>query len=318
MSSIGLKVRIQQIRWEAKGIFSYQLVGLNSEQLPAFKAGAHIDLHMPGDMIRSYSLASDPSDLSQYVIAIQREDAGRGGSKWLHDVARVGAVLPISLPKNEFALDEEAEDNLFIAGGIGITPILSMIQLLEKQGKKWTLHYATRSREVTAFARQIDQLDAGRGWVHYSIGGERSIRLNLQHVIESAPIHSHLYCCGPTRMIDEFMVASASLHPSQVHFERFAASADAAAEGGFDVVLAKSGLTVSVAPGQRMLDALLDANVAVPYACSNGICGTCLTKVIRGKPDHRDDFLSDDEKSLGNSIMVCCSGSLSPELVLDL
>jgi vanillate O-demethylase ferredoxin subunit len=318
MSSNLKKVRIQQIRWEAKDIFSYELIEESFAELPVFTAGAHIDLYLPDGKIRSYSLASDPADLSTYVIAIQREDHGRGASKWLHDVARVGTVLPVSTPKNEFELADEADESIFIAGGIGITPILAMIKRLDSQGRKWTLHYATRSREATPFARELDSLAAGRDRVKYSIGGERVNRLNIRKVIASGSNGAHFYCCGPTRMIDEFVTETTSISPAHVHIERFSAVNEAAVEGGFEVMLAKSGVKVKVAPGQRMLDALLDANVSVPYACSNGICGTCLTKVIRGKPDHRDDFLSDDEKALGNSIIVCCSGSLSSELVLDL
>lgn len=312
------KVRIRQIRWEAQGIFSYELVDENRALLPAFTAGAHIDLRMPEGTIRSYSLVGDPTDRSAYVIAVQREEAGRGGSKWLHDQARVGDVLSISAPRNEFSFAEDSDLSVFVAGGIGITPILPMIRHLEVEGKKWILYYATRSREVTAYMHELDTLDAGRCRVNYSIGGERTARLNIRQVIETTDAGAHFYCCGPNRMIDDFVSATASHSPELVHYERFSASSEAAAQGGFDVVLAKSGGTVSVASGQRMLDALLDANVPVPYACSNGICGTCLTKVIRGTPDHRDDFLSDDEKALGNSIIVCCSGSLSPELVLDL
>lgn len=318
MNETTLSLRLKQIRWEAEGICSLELVSAKGELLPEFTAGAHIDLHLPGGMVRSYSLASYQGNRTHYEIAVQREDVGRGGSKWLHDYARVGQIIPVTPPKNDFALVENASESIFFAGGIGITPILSMVQRLDALGKAWTLHYATRSREATAYIEELDRLDNGHGRIHYSIGGERAERLNIKRVIEGAPVGVHFYCCGPTRMIDDYVAAAESRAKELVHYERFAATSEAVTAGGFDIVLAKSGGTVSVAPGQRMLDALLDANVQVPYACSNGICGTCLTEVIKGTPDHRDDFLSDDEKKAGKSIIVCCSGSLTPELVLDL
>lgn len=318
MNETTLSLRLKQIRWEAEGICSYELVGTRGELLPEFTAGAHIDLYLPGGMVRSYSLASHQGNRTHYIVAVQREDVGRGGSKWLHDYARVGQIIAVTPPKNEFVLVENGSESIFFAGGIGITPILSMIQRLEALGKPWTLHYATRSREATAYIEELDRLDNGRGRVHYSIGGERAGRLNIKRIVDSSSVEAHFYCCGPTRMIDDFVSTTESHTKEFVHYERFAATSEAATAGGFDVVLAKSGGTVSVAPGQRMLDALLDANVQVPYACSNGICGTCLTAVIKGTPDHRDDFLSDDEKKLGKSIIVCCSGSLTTELVLDL
>lgn len=318
MSNEFIELRLKQIRLEAQDICSYELVSSGGGSLPPFTAGAHIDVHMPGAIVRSYSIASSPADHTRYLVAVQREQEGRGGSKWLHDQVRVGQLVTATLPKNEFGLVEDAIESVFIAGGIGITPMLSMIRRLNTLGKSWKLHYATRSREATAFMAELDELDGGRDWVQYSIGGERVERMSLKSIVEVAPAQAHFYCCGPTRMIDDFITAGSTRDPTYVHFERFSASDEAATAGGFDVILAKIGRRIPVAAGQTMLDALLDANVQIPYACSNGICGTCLTAVVSGTPDHRDDFLSEEEKKAGKSIMVCCSGSLSPELVLDL
>jgi ferredoxin-NADP reductase len=313
-----IELRLQQIRLEAQDICSYELVSLNGANLPTFTAGAHIDVHMPGAIVRSYSIASSPAQHASYQIAVQRDAQGRGGSKWLHDHIRVGQSVTATLPKNEFELVEEAKESVFIAGGIGITPILSMIRRLNALGKSWKLHYATRSRKATAFMAELAALDGGRDWVQYAMGDERLARISLKHIVEAAPAQAHFYCCGPTRMIDDFIAAASTRNPAHIHFERFSASGEAATAGGFEVVLAKTGRRLSVAAGQTVLDALLDSNVQIAYACSNGICGTCMTTVLSGTPDHRDDFLSDEEKKSGKSIMVCCSGSLSPELVLDL
>ena len=313
-----MALRVRQIRLEAEDICSYELVDPKGERLPEFKAGAHIDVHLPGGVVRSYSLAGCPGDRTRYVVAVQREEHGRGGSKWFHDQLRVGERLQASVPKNDFGLVETAEDTIFIAGGIGITPILSMIRRLDVLGKRWALHYATRSHAVTAYTAELNALDNGRGRVQHVIGDARTERLNIRRIISAAPQNAHFYCCGSARMIDDFIAAGETRNRDHIHYERFTAASEAATAGGFEVVLARSGRRVPVAVGQTMLDALLDAHVQVPYACSSGICGTCLTPVVQGTPDHRDDFLGEDEKKTGKSIIVCCSGSLSPELVLDL
>jgi vanillate O-demethylase ferredoxin subunit len=309
---------LQQIRLEADGICSYEFVAAEGGALPSFNAGAHIDLHLPLAQIRSYSLANAPSEGERYLVAVQREAAGRGGSAYMHDNLRVGQVLESSAPSNDFPLDELTEHSVFIAGGIGITPLLSMISRLEVLGKSWRLHYASRGPTATAFMREINQLDRGRDWVSYSFSSEPAGRMNIANIVGSADSATHLYCCGPGRMIDDFVEAGRTRVPATMHYERFAAADAPATDGGYVVVLQRSGKRVIVEPGKTLLDALLDDNVSVPYACSNGICGTCMTKVIAGTPDHRDEFLSPEEKKAGACMLVCCSGSLSSELVLDL
>jgi vanillate O-demethylase ferredoxin subunit len=313
-----IKLRLQQIRWEAQDICAYEFVAANGQALPPFTAGAHIDLHLPVGGVCSYSLCGSPEDRAVYRVAVQREAQGRGASRWLHDQARVGMVLEAAGPHNDFALCETASASVFIAGGIGVTPILSMIARLEVLGRPWTLHYATRSRERTAFADALARLDGGRGWVHHAVRDEGHARLPIQQIVSAAPVQAHLYCCGPAGMVDDFVQASQTRKPETVHLERFAASQQAATSGGYEAVLAKSGGRVQVSPGQTLLDALLDANVSVSYACSNGICGTCVTRVLQGTPDHRDDFLTPEEKQSGQTMLVCRSGSLTPEIVLDL
>lgn len=318
MTTATLRLRLRQIRLEAQDICSYEFVAADGGSLPAFTAGAHIDLHLPQSRVRSYSLANAPGPADHYLVAVQRETAGRGGSAWLHDSVRVGQVLDASGPLNDFELDERAAESVFIVGGIGITPVLSMIERLEALGRTWRLFYAARTNDAAAFRDRLQRLDRGRGHVAFCFGDERAERLDIRRIAGDAPPTTHLYCCGPARMIDAFVAATASRKPGTVHLERFAASEAPAIEGGFSVRLQRSARCVQVQPGQTILDALLDADVGVSYACSSGICGTCMTRVVAGVPDHRDDFLNDEEKQSGNTMLICCSGSKTPELVLDL
>lgn len=323
MTAALIDLRLRQIRLECDGICSYDFVPLDpTHVLPAFSAGSHIDLHLPGNRVRSYSLANTPNDAphdaGHYRVAVQREQAGRGGSAWMHDDLRVGQVLKASSPANDFPLVEQAAHSVFIAGGIGITPVLAMIGRLDALGRSWQLHYAVRSRQTTAFVDALMALDNGRERVDFVQGDRRQARLDIAGTVRQAHADTHLYCCGPTRMIDAFSAACVGRDPATVHQERFTAAEAPALEGGFEVLLHRSGRRIAVPAGKTILDALLDSDVSVPYACSNGICGTCLTAVVAGTPDHRDEFLSPDEKRLGRSIVVCCSGSCSPVLELDL
>ena len=318
MSAPLIDVRLRQIRLEGEGITSYEFVSATDAVLPAFSAGAHIDLHLPHDMVRSYSLVNAPSDASRYLIAVYREHEGRGGSAWMHSSPRVGDVLRISAPSNDFPLEENAAHSIFIAGGIGVTPVMSMLHRLDELGRAWRLHYASRSAREAAFVDELRGMQHGAGEVEFCFGTSRTARLDIDAIVRDAAADCHLYCCGPSRMIDAFIAACASHPASTVHVERFAASSEAATEGGFDVVLQRGGQRFAVRPGKSILDTLLENAIDVPYACTAGVCGTCRTKVLQGEPDHRDDYLSADEKRANQSMMICCSGSRSKTLVLDL
>ncbi len=318
MNGPTLAVRLRQIRWEAEGVHSFELVPIDGHALPAFSAGAHIDLHLPEQRVRSYSLVNDPVETHRYLIAVQRDVLGRGGSAWLHAVPRVGDVLQVGLPVNDFALADAAAPAVFIAGGIGITPIVAMLRQLNRRRRPWQLHFAARSRQHAAFIDEIEALAGDENTLATSFSTDGDERLDLRAIVAAAPADAHLYCCGPARMIDAFVDACAQRPAAFVHTERFAAGAAAATGGGFDVVLQRSGRRLAVGAGKTILDTLLDEGVSVQYACSAGVCGTCRTRVIDGTPDHRDDYLSDDEKLANDSIMVCCSGARSPTLVLDL
>ncbi|MDA7419197.1 PDR/VanB family oxidoreductase [Xenophilus arseniciresistens] len=313
-----MRLILQQLRREAEGIVSYEFVAADGGLLPPFTAGAHIDLQLPGGLVRSYSLANAPSERHRYVVAVDHASDSRGGSAWMHTVPRPGHVFDASAPINDFALYEDAPLSIFIAGGIGITPFVAMVARLQALGRSWQLHYTARSRQRAAYAQALNALAHENGTVDLRCTADGMARPDIAAIVREAPAGAHLYCCGPGGMLDAFTAACAGLPPQRVHLERFAASQEAATEGGYEVQLARSGRTLQVEPGRTLLDTLLDAGVQIQYACSQGICGTCCTPVIEGRPDHRDDYLTDEEKSANRAMMVCCSGSLSARLVLDL
>jgi vanillate O-demethylase ferredoxin subunit len=271
-------------------------------------------------MIRSYSLVNDQNERHRYVIAVNKDAASRGGSALIHETVRAGDVITISCPRNNFALQENASHSVMIAGGIGITPLLSMIRRLEVLGRSWELFYAARTRVTAAF---LDDLKALRPEVglnlHVNFDQEPSARmLDLPCIVKAARSDAHLYCCGPVPMLEAFEAAAAARPAGHVHVEYFKAREKPAVEGGFEVKLTRSKRTITVQPGQTILDALLDAGIHASYACAEGVCGTCETRVVEGIPDHRDLFLGKEEQEANKTIMICCSGSKSPTLVLDI
>jgi vanillate O-demethylase ferredoxin subunit len=315
-----LEVRVKRIGYEAENINSYELVAPTGGELAPFTAGGHIDLHLSNGMIRSYSLVNDQCERHRYVIAVNRDAAGRGGSSFVHDSIRAGDIITVSHPRNNFALHEEAEHSVLIAGGIGITPLLSMVRRLETLERSWELFYAARTRVAAAF---LDELDALRPNVHLNLrvdfDDERSGRVfDLAAIVKKAPAPAHLYCCGPLPMLAAFEAATADRPADHVHVEYFQVRQAPAIEGGFEVKLARSNRRILVEAGKTILDALLDAGIAVNYACTEGVCGTCETRVLEGIPDHRDQFLSKEEQAANKTVMICCSGVKSGTLVLDL
>ncbi|HEX7922142.1 MAG TPA: PDR/VanB family oxidoreductase [Bradyrhizobium sp.] len=318
MADMTQDVLVKRIGYEAERINSYELIARTGGELAPFTAGSHIDLHLSNGMIRSYSLVNDQRERHRYVIAVNRDAESRGGSSFVHDTVKVGEIMTISRPCNNFALCEEAEHSVLIAGGIGITPLLSMVRRLEAIGCHWELFYAARTRGAAAF---LDELGAFRSkaGLHVDFDDERAGRVfDLAAIVRSAPAHAHLYCCGPVPMLAAFEAAAADRPADRVHVEYFQALEAPATEGGFEVKLARSNRTISVEPGKTILDALLDAGISANYACTEGVCGTCETRVIEGTPDHRDQFLSKEEQAANKSVMICCSGAKSRTLVLDL
>lgn len=311
-------LRVERISYEAENINSYELVRPEGGDLAPFSAGSHIDLHLKNGMIRSYSLVNDQSERHRYVIAVNKDASGRGGSSFVHDTIKAGAIVAVSAPRNNFALREDAEYSLLIAGGIGITPLMSMIRRLEALARPWKLSYAARTRPAAAFLGELGAIRQNAE-LNLHFDDEHAGRpLDLASIVASAPAHAHLYCCGPVPMLDAFERATAGRPPGHVHVEYFQARQAPSVEGGFEIRLARSNRTITVEPGKTILDAVLDAGVMANYSCSEGVCGTCETRLIEGIPDHRDLFLSAEEKAANKTIMICCSGSKSGTLVLDL
>lgn len=315
MPQVPVPLRIHAISYGADDVLLFDLRRPVPAALPAFDAGAHIDLLLPRGITRSYSLLNDPAEHHRYVIGVKREPDSRGGSAWLHAEARVGALLDVAGPRNSFALDESAPHSIFIAGGIGITPLWSMVQRLQRLGKPWTLHYRARRR---AGAALLDELAAHGDRVHLSFSEAGDPPLDLQQIVRDAPEGAHAYCCGPVSMLEAFETACDGLTPERVHLEYFAAKDAPATEGGFTVNLARSGRTIPILVGSTILETLQTHGVAVPSSCQQGVCGICETTVLSGVPDHRDLVLTDQERATGKTMMICCSGSKTAELTLDL
>lgn len=315
-----MQVRIKRISYEAESINSYELVSPSGDDLTPFTAGSHIDLHLSNGMIRSYSLVNDQSERRRYVIAVNKDAASRGGSSFVHDTLRAGDVITISRPRNNFTLQENANHSVLVAGGIGITPLLSMIRRLETLGRSWELFYAARTCRAAAFLEELKSLrPEPSSSLHVNFDGEPSgSMLDLASIVSTTPPGAHLYCCGPVPMIEAFEAATRDRPTEQVHVEYFKAKEKPAAAGGFEVRLARSNRTVKVEAGKTILDALLDAGMAANYACTEGVCGTCETRVLEGIPDHRDLFLGKEEQAANKTMMICCSGSKSSTLVLDI
>lgn len=316
-----IRVRVAARRVEALDICGLDLVAASGGALPAFTAGAHIDLHLPGDLVRPYSLCNAPGDTAVYQIAVLRDPASRGGSIAVHEDLHPGAELDISAPRNQFALDEAASHHLLLAGGIGITPLLAMAERLTARGATFELHHCTRSRERTPFVDRVASSPFAHRVHHHRDDGDATQRLDVAQTLSSAPSGSHLYVCGPTGFMDAMLNAAqaAGWSEARLHREYFGAALPGANSSvGFELEIASSGQVIRVAPDQSALGALRSAGVDIPMSCEQGVCGTCLTGVLEGEPDHQDHYLTPDERASNSLFLPCCSRACSPRLVLDL
>lgn len=308
-------VRLSAIRYAAKDIHLFEFEAVDGRLLPAATAGAHIDIAMPGGLVRQYSLVCSEPAASTYTVAIKRDPNSRGGSAYMHDVARVGMELEVSAPRNHFPLVEDAPHTVLIAGGIGITPIWAMAQRLEELGRSWELHFACRARNEAAF---LDRL-ADRANVRFHADVDYDgMPMDLAAIIRDAARDAHFYCCGPKPMLAVFEQVTAAIPSARVHVEYFAAKHEAALAGGFTVELARSGVVLKVPAGATILDVLREAGHDVAFACEQGLCGECETRVLGGVPDHRDSILNDQERAENQTMMICCSGAKSDRLILDI
>jgi vanillate O-demethylase ferredoxin subunit len=310
-------------KWrEATDIHGFELVDPEGRDLPPFTAGAHVDIEVEPGLVRQYSLCNDPRRRDAYQLAVMRESASRGGSTRLIDKVEVGDTLKVSEPRNHFALEPSARRTVLIAGGIGITPILCMAERLAHAGEPFELHYAARSSARAAFVERIRASTfADKVSFHFSEGPDAT-RLDLDAVLADPVPGAHLYVCGPGRMI-EAALASAKARGwpgSRVHREFFAPlDADGQAEAAaFQIRLASSGQVLDVPPGKSITDVLSANGVEIATSCEQGVCGTCLTRVLEGEIEHRDVYLTEAEQALNDQMTPCCSRARSALLVLDL
>lgn len=309
-----LQLRLTEVRYGARDINLYTFARPDGGSLPSTEPGAHITLNLPNGLERQYSVVCASAVPRAYVVGIKRDPASRGGSTYIHDSLRVGTVLPVRRPRNNFPLVENASHSVLIAGGIGVTPILCMAQRLTDLGRSFELHYSNRSRTDAAFLDRVGRLAAAT--LHFD--DERGGLLPIDRIVQGAAADAHLYCCGPAPMLAAFETACAGRAADHIHVEYFTAREEAATSGGFTVRLARSGREVEVPESKTILHALRDAGLEVPSSCEAGVCGACETAVVSGIPDHRDAILSEKERQANATMMICCSGSKTKTLVLDL
>lgn len=293
------------------------LVPPQGMSFPAFTPGAHIDLHLPYGLVRSYSLINPPSEACVYRLGVLHNPRGRGGSAFIHGHLRAGAQVRISAPRNQFPLLPTAGKAVLIAGGIGITPLLSMARHLKEQGTPCELHYYTRTGRAAPFVSELAELGCP---VNHYPGDAPQPRPQISELLARHGTGTHFYCCGPSSMLAAFVQACATQGIDTGYIERFAADLAPAshASQGHDIVLARSGQRLFHSGTGSLLDTLIAAGLKPAYSCREGVCGACETQVLEGELEHRDSVLSDAERQRGRSMMICVSGCKGSTLVLDL
>lgn len=315
------QVRVARKVDEAIDIATFELVSIDERPLPPFSAGSHIDVHLPNGLTRQYSLCNDPKEAHRYLIGVLRDPGSRGGSQSLHDAVNEGDILHIGAPKNHFPLAHEAKHSVLVAGGIGVTPILCMAERLAVTGASLEMHYCTRSPERTAFRQRIAaSAFAAKVQFHFD-DGDSAQKLDLARLLSTMNPGVHLYVCGPKGFMDWLLNAAraAGWPAEQLHYEFFGAEVvKSNDDASFEVKLASSGKVVFVSKEQTVVQALAAAGIEVLTSCEQGVCGTCLTRVLEGEPDHRDMYLTPEEQAANDQFTPCCSRSKSRLLVLDL
>jgi vanillate monooxygenase ferredoxin subunit len=317
-----LTVLVARKRIEADNIASFELLPVGGGELPAFSAGSHIDVEVRPGIVRQYSLCNPPTERHRYLIAVLREPRSRGGSVAMLDHVGEGDPLRISAPRNLFPLVGEATRVKLFAGGIGVTPILCMAERLANSEIPFSFHYANRSRGRTAFLERI-QSSAFAAQVHFHFDDEAGGQmLDLQSAIGTAAQGTHLYVCGPAAFIKSVLetAACAGWPTARLHREYFVSNEpDAAAPNGtFSVRIASTGQTLLVPADRAVTDVLAENGIDVPTSCQQGVCGTCVTRVLAGIPEHHDMFMTDEEHARNDQFTPCCSRSKTPLLVIDL
>lgn len=306
-------------KWQSgDGVIGFELADRDGKHLPTFQPGAHIDVHLPNGLVRQYSITNGPGDLLSYVIGVKQESASKGGSKILVETVPEGDVLAISEPRNNFPLRRDATRTLLIAGGIGITPLLSMARFLDKSSLPYELHYFVRNGDTVAFQSELEVLH-GRVDTHVGLGREL-VKAKVAELLGPYQFANHVYICGPASMLEMVQETATALGwPDEaIHFEYFQNTKPVDASSAFDVELARSAMTLHVRAGKTILETMRDNGLTVASSCEQGACGTCLTGVIEGEVDHQDVYLNKTEKASNTCIMTCVSRAKGERLVLDI
>ncbi|MGW5867175.1 PDR/VanB family oxidoreductase [Streptomyces sp. NPDC055239] len=301
----------------AEGVVRLSLTHPTGERLPEWSPGAHIDLVLGPDLVRQYSLCGDPGDASLLQVAVLHAPESRGGSQYVHDMLAEGDTVRVSVPRNRFQL-VGSQRYLFIAGGIGITPILPMIAAADRRGADWRLVYGGRNRATMAFAEQLTKDHPHR--VDLCPQDETGL-LDLEGLLNSPSADTLVYCCGPDPLLDAVEQRCAVWPEDTLHIERFTPRAreeDDALSASFEVELSRTGITVTVPPDKSVLESVEEAGVQVLSSCQEGTCGTCETAVLDGAVDHRDSLLTPAEQDCDDTMFICVSRAACPRLVLDL
>lgn len=321
MDTPSLEVMVRRRELQGAAVVVLELADPAGAPLPAFKAGAHVDVHLAEGLIRQYSLCGDPAHSEVYRLGVLRDPGSRGGSIRVHEELVEGRRLTISAPRNHFPLSPEAPYSLLVGGGIGITPMLAMAAELHARGAAFEMHYCSRTRAGSAF---LDELAAApwadRVRLHFDDEGAEQI-FDPAKAAATLPGGTHLYVCGPAGFMDWVMgsMRSAGLPEARIHREYFNApvAAPTTPAEAFEVVAQRSGKTVTVRADQSIVDALKTVGVRIQVSCEEGVCGTCLCEVLEGVPEHRDVYLTEEERADNDQILPCCSRAKSPRLVLD-
>lgn len=309
-----LLLRLVRITWEAPGVLSLDFMDSSGRELPPFGPGAHVDLHLPDGLVRQYSLCGDPADRTTYRVGVREVENGRV-SRVIHHELRPGALIPISVPRNNFPL-VAAPHYLFVAGGIGITPLLPMMREARRNGAEWSLLFCTRRAREAAFLDEARLL----GGKVFLFASEAGTRLDVKLRLAEPEPETIIYCCGPERLMTAVEEATRAWPEGTVRFEWFAPRSRPAGvvSGSFEVFLARAGVTLTVPPDKSILEVLTEAGFDQPRSCEQGVCGTCECRVLEGEVDHRDSILSAEERAANEVMMVCVSRARSGRLVLDL
>ena len=317
-----LNVRVERKHQVADEICSFHLVSATGEPLPPFTAGSHVDVHLPGGLVRQYSLCGDPDDAGRYVLGVLKDPASRGGSLAMHGIEE-GSEIQISAPRNHFPIENDAGHTVLLAGGIGVTPLMAMAQALSAQNRSFDFHYCTRSLARTAFKEELLQGKfADR--VHLHLDDGQSEKFDAEAMLRrSFSTGTHVYVCGPAGFIEAMLGAAkeAGFDESLLHREYFAApKCEPAAQGNFpfQIQINSTGAVHHILPEETVIQVLARHGIEIETSCEQGVCGTCVTRVLGGVPQHRDVYLTDQEHAENKLFTPCCSRSCSPMLVLDL